>query len=184
MSGFQETDKMIWRSFFKLLETSSFESITINEICTSAKISRTTFYRHYEDKYQLLDTVNRDFASSLANYLQKRIYQTNISDSLVAMAKFLSQNAQVIVKLLKIHTPESDLHKLFKEVLYTKFTDYIHREQAKGAVTAFPITYLTELYVAISMVFLSYSLESGLDINIVRSLDNFQRQIFTEKPKD
>ena len=51
MSKFQETDQTIQQAFFKVLAAETFETITINKICSAAKISRTTFYRHYMDKY-------------------------------------------------------------------------------------------------------------------------------------
>ncbi|MCU7656299.1 TetR/AcrR family transcriptional regulator, partial [Lacticaseibacillus rhamnosus] len=51
MSKFQETDQTIQQAFFKVLAAEPFETITINKICSAAKISRTTFYRHYMDKY-------------------------------------------------------------------------------------------------------------------------------------
>jgi hypothetical protein len=38
--------------------------------------------------------------------------------------------------------------------------------------------------VAIAMVFLSYSLKKGLDVAVVQSLNDFQKQIFTEKSEN
>jgi AcrR family transcriptional regulator len=37
-----------------LLEENDFESITVTAICERAMVHRTTFYKHYEDKYGLL----------------------------------------------------------------------------------------------------------------------------------
>lgn len=49
------TRKAIVDSFISLLEGKDFTSITISEITTAAMINRSTFYRHFEDKYDLLE---------------------------------------------------------------------------------------------------------------------------------
>ena len=42
------------RTLLELLEKKSFQKITVNDICQSALVSRSTFYMHFEDKYQLM----------------------------------------------------------------------------------------------------------------------------------
>ena len=41
-------------SFFSLLRNKSFDSITINEICDNANVTRATFYKHFNDKMSFL----------------------------------------------------------------------------------------------------------------------------------
>ena len=38
-----------------LLEEQAFEKITVRELCDRAMVHRTTFYKHYADKYALLE---------------------------------------------------------------------------------------------------------------------------------
>ncbi len=47
----QKTYLALENAFIKLLEEKPFESITTNELCDAAMIRRTTFYKHFEDKY-------------------------------------------------------------------------------------------------------------------------------------
>lgn len=51
------------KAFTELLEKKSFESITINELCDAAMIRRTTFYKHFTDKYDY-------FSFYLSNMIQ------------------------------------------------------------------------------------------------------------------
>lgn len=46
----------IWLSFFDLMleDDYLFKDIRVNDICERAKCHRSTFYRHFEDKYDLL----------------------------------------------------------------------------------------------------------------------------------
>ena len=52
-----KTKENIRNSFLCLLKEKSFEKITIKELCEKAKISRNTFYFHYEYKQNLYDTI-------------------------------------------------------------------------------------------------------------------------------
>ena len=42
------------RTLLELLEKKSFQKITVNDICQGAIVSRSTFYMHFEYKYQLM----------------------------------------------------------------------------------------------------------------------------------
>jgi AcrR family transcriptional regulator len=39
-----------------LITERDFESISVNDICDRAMVHRTTFYNHYKDKYNLLNS--------------------------------------------------------------------------------------------------------------------------------
>lgn len=54
------TRKYIIEAFIELIEEKKFSNITINEISTKAMINRATFYRHFLDKYDLMDTVIKE----------------------------------------------------------------------------------------------------------------------------
>lgn len=50
----RRTYKFLWDALVALMTERDFESITVTEICKRAMVHRTTFYKHYEDKYSLL----------------------------------------------------------------------------------------------------------------------------------
>ena len=51
------TYKLLKDSLLQLLSEKSFDNIKVNDICDLAMVHRTTFYSHFSDKYELLDTV-------------------------------------------------------------------------------------------------------------------------------
>ncbi|MEB8127325.1 TetR/AcrR family transcriptional regulator [Staphylococcus succinus] len=63
-----KTKRALSQSFYKLLENKLFSTITVNQICDDALIHRTTFYKHFYDKYDLLiyliTDLTKDFFSS------------------------------------------------------------------------------------------------------------------------
>jgi AcrR family transcriptional regulator len=50
----RRTHKLLWEALLTLIKQKGFETITVQEICDEALVHRTTFYKHYEDKYDLL----------------------------------------------------------------------------------------------------------------------------------
>lgn len=48
------TKKMIKNSFVELLNTKGFDVLTVSDISNKATINRSTFYRYFDDKYDLL----------------------------------------------------------------------------------------------------------------------------------
>ncbi|MCQ2522795.1 MAG: TetR/AcrR family transcriptional regulator [Lachnospiraceae bacterium] len=59
------TKMMIRNTFFDLLKECPIERITVKSICEGAGINRATFYKYYENPYDLLDKLEEEFLSSL-----------------------------------------------------------------------------------------------------------------------
>lgn len=51
----RRTHKLLWDALMAELGTRPFEEITVTDLCERAMVHRTTFYKHYEDKYALLE---------------------------------------------------------------------------------------------------------------------------------
>lgn len=56
-----KTEENILACFKDCVKERGFDKTTVAEICARAKISRNTFYAHYEDKYGLLDKLFKEF---------------------------------------------------------------------------------------------------------------------------
>ncbi len=52
-----KAEEAILQAFFTLLEDFSFDQITVSQIIDTANINRSTFYRHYQDKYDILEKI-------------------------------------------------------------------------------------------------------------------------------
>ena len=58
------TKKNIRSAFVELLKEKPFDEITITELCDKAKLSRITFYTHYTDKYELVESLFQEMMHS------------------------------------------------------------------------------------------------------------------------
>lgn len=61
----RRTYKWLWEALMSLMSESAFEEVTVTDICERAMVHRTTFYKHYEDKYGLLYHGMHDELTSL-----------------------------------------------------------------------------------------------------------------------
>src|SRR5260370_1213134 len=61
----RRTHKLLWEALMAELSERAFEEITVTDICERAMVHRTTFYKHYEDKYALLEQGMRQMYDAL-----------------------------------------------------------------------------------------------------------------------
>ncbi|MEE4564809.1 TetR/AcrR family transcriptional regulator [Paenibacillus polymyxa] len=55
----KRTHKLLYNALFELMEKHKFENITVKQICDLAMVHRTTFYTHFQDKFDLLSSTMR-----------------------------------------------------------------------------------------------------------------------------
>ena len=73
-----KTEKVLFEALIELMTDNSFESIKVSDICSKALINRSTFYSHYNDKYELLIGYINSLEENLLNKLGT--LDKNISD--------------------------------------------------------------------------------------------------------
>ena len=64
--------KLIYQTLLDLMKEKTFEEIKVSDICSKAMINRSTFYAHYEDKYELLT----DFLSNLKEEFARELNES------------------------------------------------------------------------------------------------------------
>lgn len=64
-----KTENLLYATLIDLLKEKTFEEIKVSDICNKALINRSTFYAHYQDKYELVV----GFISTLKEELAKAI---------------------------------------------------------------------------------------------------------------
>lgn len=64
------TPKVIKDSLISLLKEKDIHKITVTDICREADINRGTFYSHYKDAYDLLDSMESEFFDKAYSYVK------------------------------------------------------------------------------------------------------------------
>ena len=57
--------KLLREALLDLIEERGFDALTVSEIIQRAMVSRTAFYRHYQDKYDLVEQIFEEAMSTL-----------------------------------------------------------------------------------------------------------------------
>ncbi len=73
----RRTHKLLYEAMFELLETKSFDDISVVDICDKAMVHRATFYKHFNDKYEFIEFVTKE---KLVELYKKSLDAADLSD--------------------------------------------------------------------------------------------------------
>ena len=121
----RRTRKLLWEALMAELSERPFEQITVREICERAMVHRTTFYKHYEDKYVLLEQGMRQMYDTLladVNMLSALPSMNDPSASLVRIFVHVAEHQQ-FYKLMLHGDSISRFQKLVKDYI-TEHTQF------------------------------------------------------------
>ncbi len=90
----KRTRSLILQAFEQLLAEKGFESISVQDVTDKAEINRATFYKHFVDKYALLDyTIKELFKKEIEKRTLDACHYTpeNLRNLILAVCEFLSR---------------------------------------------------------------------------------------------
>lgn len=156
-----KTKKNIETSFIYLLGQKDFYKITIQDILDTALINRSTFYKHYSDKYHLAETLCNEIFDFFKVSVKNRFCCTTTEDILTVIKplyQLLSAKREMILALFKIN--DSTIH------LYNDMSDFLKRsfyEQNSMPNQQSPdhLDYLSALYASIAMTSIQWCLQNN-----------------------
>lgn len=73
----RDTEARVEAVFFALLAKKHISKITVRELCEGAEITRTSFYGHYEDIYDLLRKVENRIAAEILEFFREELQQNH-----------------------------------------------------------------------------------------------------------
>lgn len=85
----QKTYLLLHNAFTALLEEKRFEDFTVNELCERAMIRRTTFYKHFADKYEYFSFYIREICAEFQQQLPPDVVADELNPYFQHMLKEL-----------------------------------------------------------------------------------------------
>ncbi len=186
------TKRLIREAFLELLLEKSFEEITIIDLCQHAHIHRTTFYKYYDDKYQLLDSMLRIMRTEISNKQGHtlQVYETPND--------YFLKSFQYSLEFLKAN------NLLFSSILFQKgneyvelalknlITDYLREEITAAAAQGgihfkVAISLVAEYYSAAALAAVTWWFKNRLSCSVQEMVDNLRLLItdeFVDKPRE
>lgn len=140
----------IKRSFMELYEAAGLDKVSIREICEKAGISRTMFYKYFDDKYQVLECIEDELiegvrsinhalvAAPLRDYRKGEPFPV-----FVDTARYIREQERYFRPLLSIHGDPQFIFRWKKQIRADVRQKFIH-----DRITDYNIDVVTELFAA------------------------------------
>jgi len=122
---FERTDRDIRDAFLKILKQKSFEKITVQEIIEEAMINRSTFYQHFEDKYAIVEQLQKKFVKEITDEVEAIRVKGKLPLEEIdrMMEEYFRMNKEEIKLLVKIRTEHMDFHGVLKQLFMEYFLE-------------------------------------------------------------
>ncbi|MBQ8519537.1 MAG: TetR/AcrR family transcriptional regulator [Agathobacter sp.] len=174
---FVRTDKAITQALISLLKEKPFEKITVQDILDETPVTRSTFYKHYHDKYEIVEKMQEEFFSTQME-IRKAAHE-NPSMFSQTLIKSSHQTRELMEALLKVHTENVDL----RQAMATQSEEYylassispnkkVEAQIFAQAVTAFQISadntedfsfeYMHDVFISVMLKLLGLSEDEEL----------------------
>ena len=173
------TKQHIRGALIQLLLEEKFETISVSKLCQRAGINRGTFYLHYLDKYDLIETLKEEIIAQLGvkpiidlietlkeeiiTQLRKNFEETtNTRDLLIANLSYLQQNHDLIYAVSQSHY--LNFRETIREFMLSILTNDQHKLQTEHFLKEnFPISekYALEVFLSSIEGIISLWISSG-----------------------
>ena len=144
----QRTYLLLKNALLELLAKKSFDEIKVNDICNLAMIHRTTFYSHFQDKYDLLEYCVKNIEQELTEkinttqYSNSKEFYTNLVMSLL---EYISENKKMFKSVLK-NNFDNSVNKIFMNTCINYITDMLEKEKDQGIYHKTKIPIIAQFY--------------------------------------
>ncbi|MBN7573431.1 TetR/AcrR family transcriptional regulator [Clostridium beijerinckii] len=155
-----KTKRNIEESFIYLLGQKDFYKITVQDILDKALINRSTFYKHYADKYKLAETLCNEVFDLLKTGVKDRFDCANVEDAIMVIKPLyhiLSVKREEILALFTIHTDTIHLYDDMSNFLKRSFYDQYETKNKKSPEI---LDYISDLYAALVMTAIKWCLKN------------------------
>lgn len=154
-----KTKRNLYQGLLEVMQDKTFEEIKISDICNKAMTNRSTFYDHFDDKYELLTSLMEDLKQELILILDQKVGHSksikehymniieillnHITDNINIYNPILKKNNNSIVIDMLYDTLYKDLEEeLKKEVNYMNIPTDIISKFYGTAVTNICLDYI------------------------------------------
>lgn len=163
----RRTHKLLWEALMAEMSERAFEEITVTDICERAMVHRTTFYKHYEDKYALLEQGMRQMYETLLAEGHAPPGTFTMDDPppyFMRLFEHVAQHQQ-FYKLMLCGEGVSRFQKLVKEYVAEVASAKIHELAPVNQRFAFPPAMHVQFFAGAVLSLLAWWLENDMPLS-------------------
>lgn len=125
-----KTKRLLYATLLELMKEKTFEEIKVSDICNKALVNRSTFYSHYQDKYDLFSELVMDIKNVLAIELSKNKKINSVKEYYIEMMSIFIdyiENNKDIYKAILVNNKNS----ITMDIVYDVMNEDIHKHIAE-----------------------------------------------------
>ena len=120
----RKTKLNLYNGLIKLMEEKPFEEIKVTDICNKALVNRSTFYDHFNDKYELFESYVEHIGKLCDEKVNIKISADNVNDLYIEYIKLLLDEIGTNFELYKV-VFKNNYNSVIKKSLVDIFTNNI-----------------------------------------------------------
>ena len=144
-----KTKRNLYEGLLSIMKEKAFEEIKVSEICQTALVNRSTFYDHFDDKFELLESLIEDLKIDLTTKLQENKQLETAKEYYMEMIKLLIDhtydNITVYSSIIK-HNNNSIVMDMVLDTVLKDVENYIAEHLPESI--EIPIEIISRFYVS------------------------------------
>lgn len=141
--------KLLMDSLLILMKEKAFEDIKVTDICNLAMVHRTTFYSHFQDKYQLLEFAIKELQKDLSLKVLSNHNIENFQEYYIQLIELflehISEHKNIYLPIL-----DNNHNSITMDILYHTFIEdvkkHLKEEEKLQIKHKIPIDMIAEFY--------------------------------------
>ena len=139
MGSVQKTKRLLSKAMIALLQKRSFRKISVGDICGEAMVSRSAFYSHFADKYELLSYCMEESLRLHTVGVREQTTEKQIT----ALLARVQENRRVLHNIFMADL-NTELMGIFQKTLYMATKDRLSLLERAGAVLPGGVSFAAE----------------------------------------
>ncbi len=119
----KNTKELLAHSLVKLSATKSVDKITVQEISAACGLTKTTFYNHFRDKYDLIVWAYAEPVKQIVERLGEEGY--TIGNAILGIVQYFDENRKFILNALKNTSGQNYFLHHVARIHFTVLRDFI-----------------------------------------------------------
>ncbi|WP_414045154.1 TetR/AcrR family transcriptional regulator [Macrococcus equi] len=145
----RKTKQSIRKALLELMLEKSFDNITVNDIANSADINRGTFYLHYVDKFELLESIENEMLQRFIELQQSMDLSAVIHEDDLFQEVFIKKVMSILkedklfFKVMLHPNLNTTFEYKFRKMIQSNFERMIDLEEIEGIPFSYYFTFVS-----------------------------------------
>ena len=171
------TQKAIIDSFMELLQKKSLDKITVKDIIEETEVNRNTFYYHFQDIYDLLESA---FEEEAVKFRSEADPKNNFYEEYIRTVNFLLDHSDAIIHIY--NSKSRDVIKTYLESAASFFIGRFVEEAAEGSKLSengknYIIYFYIDAIIGITLRWIEGSMMDSKEVLIKTVSDSFNATV-------